>query len=39
MYYYEQFGCGDVAESFDWDKKQVSKNHLMPCNDLLTVFI
>ena len=25
MYYYEQFGCGDVAESFDWDKKQVSK--------------
>ena len=26
MYYYEQFGCGDVAESFDWDKKQVSEN-------------
>ena len=29
MYYYEQFGCGDVAESFVWDKKQVSKSLLI----------
>ena len=32
MYYYEQFGCGDVAESFDWDKKQVSKFSRSPAD-------